>query len=66
MLHHGHKTYYVDYLCVTDVDKNSIVLQDGETSAYKWVPASELRNMSRDELATQRQINFIELEDVND
>ena len=60
VLHHGHKTYYVDYLCVTDIDKNSVVLQDGETSAYKWVTASELRKMSRDELATQRQISFIE------
>ena len=60
ILHHGHKTYYVDYLCVTDIDKNSVVLQDGETSAYKWVTASELRKMSRDELATQRQISFIE------
>ena len=60
VLHHGHKTYYVVYLCVTDIDKNSVVLQYGETSAYKWVSASELRKMSRDELATQRQINFID------
>ena len=60
VLHHGHKTYYVDYLCVTDADKNSVVLQEGETSAFKWVTADELRNMSRDELATQRQLNFIE------
>ena len=60
VLHHGHKTYYVDYLCVTDADKNSVVLQEGETMAYKWVTAKELRSMSRDELATMRQLNFIE------
>ena len=59
VLHHGHKTYYVDYLCVTDADKNSIVLQEGETMAYKWVSASELRGMSRGELATMRALNFI-------
>ena len=60
VLHHGHKTYYVDYLCITDIDKDSVVLQDRETFAYKWISASELRRMSKDELATQRQISFIE------
>ena len=59
VLHHGHKTYYVDYLCITDADKNSVVLQEGETSDFKWVSASELRGMSRDELATMRSLNFI-------
>jgi 8-oxo-dGTP pyrophosphatase MutT (NUDIX family) len=60
VLHHGHKTYYVDYLCITDADKNSVVLQEGETMAYKWVTANELQSMPRDELATMRQISFIE------
>lgn len=60
VLHYSHKTYYVDYLCITDADKNNIVLQDGETSAFKWVTAKELRSMSRNELATMRQLNFIE------
>ena len=60
VLHYSHKTYYVDYLCITDADKNSIVLQDGETSAFKWVTAKKLRSMSRNELATLRQLNFIE------
>ena len=60
VLHHGHKTYYVDYLCVTDVDKYSIVLQEGETIAFKWIDPDELRAMSRDDLATMRQLNFIE------
>lgn len=60
VLHHGHHTYYVDYLCVTDVEKNSVVLQEGETMAFKWVTSSELRGMSKDELATARALNFIE------
>ena len=60
VLHHSHKTYYVDYLCITYADKNSIVLQEGETMAFKWVTAEELRGMGRDELATMRQLNFIE------
>ena len=60
VLHCGHKAIYVEYLCNTNVDKDSIVLQDGETSSYKWVTGNELRLMSRDELATQRIQNFIE------
>ncbi len=55
-----HKTIYVDYLCETDSEKNSVVLQEGETSAFKWVTAAELGSMTRDELATQRMLNFIE------
>ncbi len=60
VLHHLHRSIYVDYLCETDVDKDSIVLQVGETSGYKWVTAEELRSMTRKELATQRILNFIE------
>ena len=57
---HVPEGYYVDYLCVTDVDKDSIVLQEGETIAFKWIVPDELRAMSRDDLATMRQLNFIE------
>ena len=60
VLHHGHQIYYVDYLCNTNIEKDSIILQEGETSAYKWVTCDELRGMSRDEIATQRIQNFIE------
>lgn len=59
VLHHEHKTYYVEYLCNTDIDKNNIILQEGETSAFKWVTCNQLRNMSKNELATQRILNFI-------
>ena len=59
VLHHLHKSIYVDYLCETDVDKTSVVLQEGETSAYRWVTAEELRSMPRNELATMRMLYFI-------
>ena len=60
VLHHGHKSIYVEYLCLTDVDKDSIVLQEGETTDYRWITADELRKMSKDELASQRILNFVE------
>jgi 8-oxo-dGTP pyrophosphatase MutT (NUDIX family) len=60
VLHHGHKTFYMEYLCITDVDKDSIILQEGETADYRWITADELKKLSRDKLATQRILNFIE------
>lgn len=44
-----HSAYFA-YLCVTDCDKNSIVLQQGETCDYKWVSGEELLAMKDDEL----------------
>lgn len=32
---------YQGYLCITDMDKDEIVLQEGETIAYKWVSKEE-------------------------
>ena len=60
VIHYGRQSLYVEYLCVTDIDENDIVLQEGETADYKWITADELRRMSRDELATQRIFTFIE------
>ncbi|UOC11972.1 NUDIX hydrolase [Streptococcus equinus] len=60
ILHKDYQTYYVEYLCLTNIDKTDVVLQDGETSAFKWLTSDELRQMSRDELTTQRIQNFIE------
>ena len=33
----SHDTIYETFLCVTDCDKNSITLQEGETVSYKWI-----------------------------
>ena len=56
----GHDTIYVEFLCVTDCDKSGIILQEGETSAYKWVTADELISMKKEELATERMQKFID------
>ena len=63
LLHYGYKSYVVEFLCITDADKESIRLQEGETIAYKWISGKELLEMSRKELATQRIQNFINIED---
>lgn len=33
----SHDTIYCNFLCVTDWDKASVSLQEGETISYKWV-----------------------------
>jgi len=52
-------TIYVEFLCVTGCGKESIVLQEGETSAYKWVTKEDLILMKKDELVTERMQRFI-------
>ena len=51
-----HQTLYVEYYCLTDCDKNDIVLQDGETIDYKWVDENTLFNLDKDFLASDRAL----------
>lgn len=38
----GVGVHYTGYLCVTGTDKDAVTLQEGETTAYKWLSAEEL------------------------
>lgn len=53
-------TIYVEFLCVTNCAKDAVVLQEGETSAYKWVTRDELISMKKDELVTERMQRLID------
>ncbi len=53
-------TIYFEFLCVTDCDKDSVTLQEGETSAYKWVTTDELLSINKSELITERMQVFID------
>ena len=52
-------TLYVEFLCVTDCRKDSVVLQEGETVAYRWVSKNELLSMKKKELVTERMQRFL-------
>jgi 8-oxo-dGTP pyrophosphatase MutT (NUDIX family) len=54
-----HHAAYVIYLCITDCDKDSIILQKGETIDYKWIGRDSMLDMSEDELISYRQIGLI-------
>ncbi len=46
----GKYCWHVRFLCVTDCDKNSIQLQEGETCDFKWVTAQEALSLCDTEL----------------
>lgn len=51
---------YVEFLCITDWDKNHIQMQEGETVDYKWVSREELIAMNRNELVTKRMQKYLD------
>lgn len=54
------RSVYVDFLCLTDWDKQDVRLQAGETSAFRWAFAEEIARMGRDELVTKRMQVFVD------
>lgn len=55
---------YVEYLCVTNWNKNTVTLQEGETVNYRWVDKKCLLEMSQDELVSSRAIKLIKSLDI--
>ena len=53
-------SFYVEFFCITDCAKDSVILQEGETVAYKWVTLKQLLNMTAEHLVTQRMQQFLE------
>ena len=50
---------YVEYLCVTNCEKDAVTLQEGETVAWRWISRDDLRGMPKQELVTYRIQQFI-------
>lgn len=42
-----HSIYHV-FMCETDCDKNSVTLQEGETSGYRWTTAKEFKELAKE------------------
>lgn len=59
------RVIYQGYICYTDIPKDSIVLQKGETVAYKWADREEfLRIFESDEFVTalrERLRDFVDM-----
>ena len=55
------RCFYVEYLCITDCNKDSVVLQEGETVAYKWATADEISLMKSDEMLSEWMRRYISI-----
>ncbi len=53
-----HSAYFV-FVCVTGCDKDSIILQEGETCDYKWVDREDILAMGDDELLAQTTRKYV-------
>lgn len=60
----SHHSLYVEYLCITDCDKDAIILQDKETINYKWIDKIELLKMGSDVLASSRALRLVKELDI--
>lgn len=54
------QSVYVEYLYITDCDKKSVRLQEGETCEYRWVSRDELINMDSSELLSERMRRYVQ------
>ncbi len=64
IVHDGHRSLYVEYLCITDWDKTAVTLQEGETIEYKWVEKEEILRMTEATLASSRALAILKETDI--
>jgi 8-oxo-dGTP pyrophosphatase MutT (NUDIX family) len=50
------RSIYYSYLAVVNCDKDSVVLQEGETTEYKWVDKKGLLEYTKSELAMKKHV----------
>jgi len=50
---------YVDYLCITDIKKDSVITQENENIDYKWVNEKELLDL-KEEVIRYHKPNYID------
>ena len=57
-------TIYTGFMCKVDIDKSSIILQEGETISYRWVSKKEFLDFYKTDLFVpglrNRLSNFID------
>jgi hypothetical protein len=54
----------VVYFCITDCDKTSVTLQEGETIDYKWATREEILKMDSEAIASVRVIELIKNDEL--
>lgn len=60
VIHPLQHAIFVEYLCVTDQAKDTVVLQEGETQDYRWVTPDILLYMRKQDRVTDRMQLFLD------
>ena len=55
--HSGYNSHYSIYLCRTDMDKDAVTLQDGETVDFRWISAEQI---IEERLIPRRSIELVD------
>ena len=55
-----HHSIIVEFLCITDCEKDSVIFQKGETINYQWVDINHLLTMDRNEIASNRTRDLVD------
>lgn len=54
-------TIYCNFLCITDCDKSSVRLQEGETVSYKWLSEDEfIAHVNSSEVIPSQKLRYSE------
>jgi 8-oxo-dGTP pyrophosphatase MutT (NUDIX family) len=64
VVHEERHSIYIEYLCITNCDKNSVILQSGETINYKWVNKKTILEVEANTLASVRTLTIIQETDI--
>lgn len=57
----SHDTIYYTFLCITDCEKSSILLQEGETISYKWMSEKDFISfVNSDEIIPFQKIRYMD------
>lgn len=56
--------FCVVYFCITDCDKTSVTLQEGETIDYKWATREEILKMDPESIASVRVMELIKNDEL--
>ena len=52
-------TIYYSFVCTVDCDKDSVMLQEGETEGYKWMTEEEfIAHINSDKVVDTQKVRF--------
>ena len=54
------QSIFAEFRLITNMEKDNVVLHEGETMAYRWVDKKELYTMAKNGLLTKRMQSYLQ------